>query len=165
MMLPTLRKERAATYSPVLPISEKTGIVLQVPIEVVDAELGLVRFDDGGELVTQSVLGGKAKLQWKVDWAMRWVALGVDYEMYGKDLTDSGVQASKIARVLGGRPPERLIYEMFLDENGEKISKTKGNGLSLEEWLAYGPRKALPSTPIASRKAPSNSTGRDPACG
>jgi lysyl-tRNA synthetase, class I len=143
VMLPTLRKERAATYSPVLPISEKTGVVLQVPIEVVDAEAGLVRFDDGGDLVTQSVLGGKAKLQWKVDWAMRWVALGVDYEMSGKDLTDSVIQASKIARVLGGRPPETLIYEMFLDEKGEKISKTKGNGLSLEEWLSYGTEESL----------------------
>ena len=143
IMLPTLRKERAATYSPVLPISEKTGVVLQVPIEVVDAEAGLVRFDDGGDIVTQSVLGGKAKLQWKVDWAMRWVALGVDYEMSGKDLTDSVIQASKIARVLGGRPPETLIYEMFLDEKGEKISKTKGNGLSLEQWLTYGTDESL----------------------
>lgn len=143
IMLPTLRKERAATYSPVLPISEKSGIVLQVPIEVVDAEAGLIRFDDGGDMVTQSILGGKAKLQWKVDWAMRWVALGVDYEMYGKDLTDSGVQSGKIARVLGGRPPESLIYEMFLDEKGEKISKSKGNGLALEDWLMYAPQESV----------------------
>ncbi len=143
IMLPTLRKERAATYSPVLPISEKTGMVLQVPIEVVDAEAGLIRFDDGGDTVTQSILGGKAKLQWKVDWAMRWVALGVDYEMYGKDLTDSGVQSGKIARVLGGRPPEALIYEMFLDEKGEKISKSKGNGLALEDWLTYAPQESV----------------------
>jgi lysyl-tRNA synthetase, class I len=143
IMLPTLRKERAATYSPVLPISEKSGIVLQVPVEVVDADAGTIRFVDEGDTVTQSVLGGKAKLQWKVDWAMRWVALGVDYEMYGKDLTDSGVQSGKIARVLGGRPPEGLIYEMFLDEKGEKISKSKGNGLSLEEWLSYGPQPSV----------------------
>ncbi len=143
IMIPTLRKERAATYSPVMPISEKTGIVLQVPIEVVDAEAGLIRFDDGGDVITQSILGGKAKLQWKVDWAMRWVALGVDYEMYGKDLTDSGVQSAKIARVLGGRPPESLIYEMFLDEKGEKISKSKGNGLALEDWLTYGPQNSV----------------------
>jgi lysyl-tRNA synthetase, class I len=143
IMLPTLRKERAATYSPVLPISEKTGIVLQVPIEVVDAEAGLIRFDDNGDLVTQSILGGKSKLQWKVDWAMRWVALGVDYEMYGKDLTDSGVQSGKIAQVLGGRKPEGLIYEMFLDEKGEKISKSKGNGLALEDWLTYGPQESV----------------------
>jgi lysyl-tRNA synthetase class 1 len=143
IMLPTLRKERAATYSPVLPISAKSGIVLQVPVEVVDAEAGLVRFEDEGETVTQSILGGQAKLQWKVDWAMRWVALGVDYEMYGKDLTDSGVQSGRIAQVLGGRKPEGLIYEMFLDEKGEKISKSKGNGLSLEQWLSYGTEESL----------------------
>lgn len=143
IMLPTLRKERAATYSPVLPISAKSGIVLQVPVEVVDADAGLIRFDDDGETVTQSILGGQAKLQWKVDWAMRWVALGVDYEMYGKDLTDSGVQSGKIAQVLGGRKPEGLIYEMFLDEKGEKISKSKGNGLSLEQWLSYGTQESL----------------------
>ena len=143
VMLPTLRKERAATYSPVLPISEKSGVVLQVPVEVVDAEAGLIRFDDHGDVVTQSVLGGKAKLQWKVDWAMRWVALGVDYEMSGKDLTDSVIQATKIARILGGRPPETLIYEMFLDEKGEKISKTKGNGLALEDWLTYAPLESV----------------------
>ena len=143
IMLPTLRKERAATYSPVLPISEKSGIVLQVPVEVVDAEAGLIRFDDGGDLVTQSILSGKAKLQWKVDWAMRWVALGVDYEMYGKDLTDSGTQSGKIAQVLGGRKPEGMIYEMFLDEKGEKISKSKGNGLTLEDWLKYGTEESV----------------------
>ena len=143
IMLPTLRKERAATYSPVLPISEKSGIVLQVPVEVVDTGAGLIAFDDDGERVTQSILGGKAKLQWKVDWAMRWVALGVDYEMYGKDLTDSGTQSGKIAQVLGGCKPEGLIYEMFLDEKGEKISKSKGNGLALEEWLTYGPPESV----------------------
>jgi lysyl-tRNA synthetase class 1 len=143
IMLPTLRAERAATYSPVLPISRKSGIVLQVPVQVVDAEAGIVRFEDEGETVEQSILKGGAKLQWKVDWAMRWVALGVDYEMYGKDLTDSGVQSGKIAQVLGGRKPEGLIYEMFLDEKGEKISKSKGNGLSLEEWLTYGSEESL----------------------
>jgi len=143
IMLPTLRAERAATYSPVLPISAKSGVVLQVPLEVVDAEAGIVRFVDEGETVEQSILSGGAKLQWKVDWAMRWVALDVDYEMYGKDLTDSGVQSGKIAKVLGGRKPEGLIYEMFLDEKGEKISKSKGNGLSIEEWLSYGNQESL----------------------
>jgi lysyl-tRNA synthetase class 1 len=143
IMLPTLRAERAATYSPVLPVSPKSGVVLQVPVTVVDAEAGLVSFEDEGETITQSILGGQAKLQWKVDWAMRWVALGVDYEMYGKDLTDSGIQSGKIAQVLGGRKPEGLIYEMFLDEKGEKISKSKGNGLSLEEWLSYGTEESL----------------------
>ncbi|KTE27626.1 MULTISPECIES: lysine--tRNA ligase [unclassified Sphingopyxis] len=143
IMLPTLRAERAATYSPILPVSPKSGIVLQVPVTVVDADKGLVSFEDEGETITHSILGGGAKLQWKVDWAMRWVALGVDYEMYGKDLTDSGVQSGKIARALGGQKPEGLIYEMFLDEKGEKISKSKGNGLSLEQWLSYGSEESL----------------------
>jgi len=143
VMLPTLREERRRTYSPVLPISPTSGIVLQVPVEVVDAEAGIIAFEDEGRRVEQSALGGHAKLQWKVDWAARWVALGVDYEMAGKDLIDSVFQSGKIARVLGGRPPEGFNYEMFLDEKGEKISKSKGNGLSLEEWLRYGSEESL----------------------
>jgi len=143
VMLPTLREERRRTYSPVLPISFSSGQVLQVPVEVVDADAGIVRFEDEGRMVEQSVLGGRAKLQWKVDWALRWVALGVDYEMYGKDLTDSGTQSGKIAQVLGGRRPEGMIYELFLDEKGEKISKSKGNGLTIEEWLTYGSPESL----------------------
>ena len=143
VMLPTLREERRQTYSPILPVSPSSGRVLQVPVEVVDAEAGLIAFDDEEGRVEQSALGGMSKLQWKVDWAARWVALGVDYEMAGKDLIDSVVQSSKIARVLGGRPPEGFNYEMFLDEKGEKISKSKGNGLSLEEWLRYGSEPSL----------------------
>ncbi len=144
IMLPTLGKERQATYSPVLPISPKTGHVLQVPVEVLDAQAGLVRFTDSdGEVLEHNILSGGAKLQWKVDWAMRWTALGVDYEMYGKDLTDSGVQSGKIAKVLGARKPDGMIYEMFLDEKGEKISKSKGNGLSIEDWLRYGSEESL----------------------
>jgi lysyl-tRNA synthetase class 1 len=143
IMLPTLRAERAATYSPVLPISAKSGAVLQVPVTVVDAEAGIVRFEDEGETVEQSILGGKSKLQWKVDWGMRWTALGVDYEMCGKDLTDSVRESGKIARALGGRPPEGMIYELFLDEKGEKISKSKGNGLTIDEWLTYGSEESL----------------------
>ena len=143
VMLPTLREERRRTYSPILPISPASGIVLQVPVEVVDAEAGIIAFEDDGRRVEQSALGGQAKLQWKVDWAARWVALGVDYEMAGKDLIDSVVQSGKIARILGGRPPEGFNYEMFLDEKGEKISKSKGNGLSLEEWLRYGSEESL----------------------
>jgi lysyl-tRNA synthetase, class I len=118
--------------------------VLQVPVEVIDADAGLVAFDDeDGGRIQQSAFGGWAKLQWKVDWAARWVALGVDYEMSGKDLIESVVQSSKIARILGGRPPEGFNYEMFLDDKGEKISKSKGNGLSLEEWLRYGSEESL----------------------
>ena len=143
VMLPTLRAERQATYSPVLPVSPVSGVVLQVPVEVVDADAGIVRFEDEGKVVEQSVFGGDAKLQWKVDWAMRWVALGVDYEMCGKDLTDSVTQSGKIAKVLGGRKPEGLIYELFLDEKGEKISKSKGNGLTIDEWLRYGTEESL----------------------
>ncbi len=144
IMLPTLRAERAATYSPIMPISPTTGVVLQVPVEVVDADAGIIRFTDSdGRTVEQSALGGQAKLQWKVDFAMRWVALGVDYEMYGKDLTDTGIQSGKIAKVLGGAKPDGLIYELFLDENGEKISKSKGNGLTIEQWLEYGTPESL----------------------
>jgi lysyl-tRNA synthetase class 1 len=144
VMLPTLGEDRRKTYSPVLPISPASGRVLQVPVEVIDAEAGLIAFDDeDGSRVQQSAFGGAAKLQWKVDWAARWVALGVDYEMAGKDLIDSVTQSGKIARVLGGRPPEGFNYEMFLDEKGEKISKSKGNGLSLEEWLRYGSEPSL----------------------
>jgi len=144
VMLPTLRAERQATYSPVLPIDPRSGIVLQVPVEVVDADAGLIRYTTpDGDTHTTTALGGAAKLQWKVDWAMRWVALGVDYEMAGKDLIDSVTQSSKICRVLGARPPEGFNYEMFLDEHGEKISKSKGNGLSLDQWLTYGPEESL----------------------
>jgi lysyl-tRNA synthetase, class I len=143
VMLPTLGEERRATYSPVLPVSPTSGIVLQVPVDVLDPETGMVAFMDEGERIEASILSGGAKLQWKVDWAMRWVALGVDYEMAGKDLIDSVTQSSKIARVLGARPPEGFNYEMFLDEHGQKISKSKGNGLSLEQWLTYGPQESL----------------------
>ncbi len=143
VMLPTLREERRRTYSPVLPISPSTLQVLQVPVTVVDAEAGIVRFHDLGQDIEHCIFGGQAKLQWKVDWAMRWTALGVDYEMCGKDLTDSVRESGKIARVLGGRPPEGLIYELFLDENGEKISKSKGNGLTIDQWLTYGSEESL----------------------
>lgn len=145
VMLPTLREERRKTYSPVLPVSRVTGKVLQVPVEVVDPEAGIVRYfePETGEAVEQSILSGGAKVQWKVDWAMRWYALGVDYEMAGKDHIDGIIQSGKIARILGGRPPEGFNYELFLDENGEKISKTKGNGVTIDQWLTYAPEESL----------------------
>jgi lysyl-tRNA synthetase class 1 len=145
VMLPTLREERRLTYSPILPISPESHKVLQVPVTVLDAEAGIVGYTDpaSGKAVEQSVLGGGAKLQWKVDWAMRWAALGVDYEMSGKDLIDSVIQSSRICRVLGARPPEGFTYELFLDENGEKISKTRGNGVTIDEWLTYAPEESL----------------------
>src|SRR6201996_1461552 len=145
IMLPTLGEERRKTYSPIFPIHPETGKVLQVPIEVIDAEAGIIAYIDPetGARREQSVLGGQAKSQWKVDWALRWVALGVDYEMAGKDLIDSVTQSGKIARALGARPPEGFNYELFLDEEGAKISKTKGNGLTIEEWLTYAPIESL----------------------
>ena len=143
-MRPTLRAERRQTFSRVLPVSPASGVVLQVPVEVIDADAGIIRFtDEDGTVIEQSALGGQSKLQWKVDWAMRWYALGVDYEMCGKDLTDSVTQSARIVKVLGGQRPEGLIYELFLDEKGEKISKSKGNGLTIEEWLTYGTEESL----------------------
>ncbi|MGH6961522.1 MAG: lysine--tRNA ligase, partial [Dongiaceae bacterium] len=144
VMLPSLREERAQSYSPFLPISPKTGRVLQVPIVAHDAEAGTVTFEDeDGSKVELPVTGGRCKLQWKPDWAMRWHALDIDYEMSGKDLIPSVELANKICRILGSPPPEGFNYELFLDEKGQKISKSKGNGLSVEEWLAYAPPESL----------------------
>jgi lysyl-tRNA synthetase class 1 len=144
VMLPTLGPDRRATYSPFLPLSPTNGKVLQVPTLERHPERGTIVFEDeDGSKVEVPVTGGHVKMQWKPDWAMRWVALGVDYEMAGKDLIDSVVQSSKICRALGGTPPEGFNYELFLDEQGAKISKTKGNGLSMEEWLRYGAPESL----------------------
>ncbi|TCS60649.1 lysine--tRNA ligase [Varunaivibrio sulfuroxidans] len=144
VVLPTLGAERRATYSPFLPICEKTGRVLQVPVLERNVDAGTIVYQgEDGRRVETPVTGGRCKLQWKADWAMRWVALGVDYEMSGKDLIDSVKLSSKIARVLGGRPPVNLTYELFLDDKGEKISKSRGNGLSMEEWLRYAPPESL----------------------
>lgn len=145
IMLPTLGPERRATYSPFLPVSPRTGQVLQVPILERDAARGTIVYRDPEtrELVETPVTGGACKLQWKPDWAMRWYALGVDYEMAGKDLIDSVKNSSAICRALGGEPPEGFNYELFLDENGSKISKSLGNGLTIEEWLAYASPESL----------------------
>lgn len=144
VMLPTLGEERRSTYSPFLPISPKTGRVLQVPVVERDAGRGTIVFvDEDGGKEKISVTGGAAKLQWKPDWAMRWVALGVDYEMYGKDLIDSARDSSAIAAALGGRQPEGFVYEHFLDAEGMKISKSRGNGISIEQWLAYASPESL----------------------
>jgi lysyl-tRNA synthetase class 1 len=144
VVLPTLGPERRATYSPFLPVSSKTGKILQVPVLVHDAKAGTIVFkDDDGTQVETVVTGGHCKLQWKCDWAMRWVALAVDYEMSGKDLIESVALSSQICRILGGTPPNTLTYEMFLDAHGEKISKSKGNGIAVEEWLQYAPLESL----------------------
>ncbi|MCG8692054.1 MAG: lysine--tRNA ligase [Minwuiales bacterium] len=144
VMLPTLRDERRATYSPFLPICSKTGQVLQVPIVAHDADAGTVTYeDDDGTKVEVPVTGGRCKLQWKPDWAMRWYALGVDYEMSGSDLIDSVKHSSRICKILGAEPPEGFHYELFRDEKGEKISKSKGNGLTIDEWLTYASPESL----------------------
>jgi lysyl-tRNA synthetase, class I len=145
IMLPSLREERAQTYSPFLPISPQTGIVLQVPVLAHDATAGTITYEDpdSKEKVTTPVTGGLCKLQWKPDWAMRWYALGVDYEMAGKDLIDSVKLSGEICRAIGGLPPEGFNYELFLDEKGQKISKSRGNGLTIDEWLRYASPESL----------------------
>jgi lysyl-tRNA synthetase class 1 len=145
IMLPSLREERASTYSPFLPVHPQTGIVMQVPLESFDAKAGTIvwRDPDTAKLYETPVTGGHVKLQWKPDWAMRWYALKVDYEMAGKDLIDSVKLSSNIVRALGGVPPEGFNYELFLDEKGQKISKSKGNGLTIEDWLTYASPESL----------------------
>jgi lysyl-tRNA synthetase class 1 len=144
VILPTLGEERRATYSPFLPVCPKTGQVLQAPVVEHDADAGTIVYEDEDGAKTEvPVTGGHCKLQWKADWAMRWAALGVDYEMSGKDLIDSVKLSGKICRILGGDPPVGFTYELFLDENGEKISKSRGNGLTVEEWLRYAPPESL----------------------
>jgi lysyl-tRNA synthetase class 1 len=144
VMLPTLGEERQATYSPFLPISPKTGKVLYVPMKAMDVEKGTITFDDeDGETLTLPVTGGHCKLQWKPDFGMRWAALGVDYEMFGKDHQPSAPLYSRICEILGGTAPVQFVYEMFLDDKGQKISKSKGNGLTIDEWLRYAPPESM----------------------
>ena len=145
IMLPSLRNERAATYSPFLPIHPRTGVVMQAPVLGHDAAAGVIRWRDpeNDKVFETPVTGGRCKLQWKPDWAMRWYALGIDYEMAGKDLIESVKLSSHITRVLGAEPPAGFNYELFLDENGQKISKSKGNGLTIEQWLNYAGPESL----------------------
>ena len=144
IMLPTLGEERRATYSPFLPISPKTGKVLYVPLTKVDAENATISYiDEDGQEVTQSILGGSVKLQWKPDFGARWAALNVDFEMFGKDHGPNMGVYDRICEALGGRAPEHFVYELFLDDKGEKISKSKGNGLTIDEWLTYAPTESL----------------------
>ncbi|MEZ5927134.1 MAG: lysine--tRNA ligase [Parvularculaceae bacterium] len=144
IILPTLGDERRETYSPILPISPSTGRVLYVPMLEIDAKKGEVVFEDeDGTRIRSSVCGGKVKLQWKADWAGRWFALGIDYEMAGEDLTESVKLSSRIVKALGGEPPSGFNYQLFLDEEGKKISKTKGNGITIDEWLTYASPESL----------------------
>ena len=144
IMLPSLGEERRATYSPFIPISPTTGRVLYVPTLERHVDRGTITFrDEDGSLAEVPVTGGHVKLQWRPDWALRWTALEVDYEMSGKDLIDSVRLSNQVCKVLGGTPPAGFHYELFMDENNQKISKTKGNGLTMEEWLRYGAPESL----------------------
>ena len=144
IMLPTLGEERRATYSPFLPISPKSGRVLQAPTLERHIDRGTIVFADEDETLTEvPVTGGAVKLQWRPDWAARWTALEVDYEMSGKDLIDSVRVSNRVCKLLGGEPPEAFHYELFMDENNQKISKSKGNGLTMEDWLRYGAPESL----------------------
>ena len=143
IILPTLRSERRKTYSPLLPICPETQKVLEIPIIEIDKKNNKVVFDDNGKKIQINILNGGCKLQWKVDWAMRWFVFDVDFEMYGKDLIGSAIISSKVCEALGKKPPNGFAYELFLDEKGEKISKSKGNGITIEQWLRYASPESL----------------------
>jgi len=143
IILPTLREERKKTYCPFLPICPETGKVLEIPLIEKDNKHGTVIFDNNGKKLEIDIKNGNCKLQWKVDWAMRWFTFDVDFEMYGKDLTESAILSNKVCRALGKKPPNGFAYELFLDEKGEKISKSKGNGISIEQWLRYASPESL----------------------
>ena len=143
IILPTLGKERQKTYSPFLPICPETGQVLEIPVKEVNQKDSIIIFDNNGKDLETSILDGKCKLQWKVDWAMRWYALDVDFEMYGKDLIESAILSTKIIKLLGKVNPSGFAYELFLDEKGEKISKSKGNGITIDQWLEYASPESL----------------------
>jgi len=143
IIMPTLGKERQKTYSPFLPICPDTGAVLEIPILDIDEKNSKIIFDNKGNKLEKSILDGNCKLQWKVDWAMRWYALDVDFEMYGKDLIESAILSTKIIKLLGKPNPSGFAYELFLDEKGEKISKSKGNGITIDEWLEYASPESL----------------------
>ena len=143
IILPTLGKERQKTYSPFLPICPESGIVLEIPVIEILEKKSKIIFDNYGKKLEASILDGNCKLQWKVDWAMRWYALDVDFEMYGKDLIESAILSTKIIKLLGKKNPSGFSYELFLDDKGEKISKSKGNGITIEDWLQYASPESL----------------------
>jgi len=143
IILPTLRSERKKTYSPFLPICPTTGKVLEIALLEMNKKNGTVVFDNNGKKLETQIINGNCKLQWKVDWAMRWFTFDVDFEMYGKDLTESAILSNKICKILGKRPPNGFAYELFLDEKGEKISKSKGNGITIDQWLRYASPESL----------------------
>ena len=143
IIIPTIGKERQKTYSPFLPICPDSGKVLEIPVLEIDEKNSKIIFDNNGKKLEKSILDGNCKLQWKVDWAMRWYAIDVDFEMYGKDLIESAILSTKIIKLLGKTNPSGFSYELFLDEKGEKISKSKGNGITIDQWLKYASPESL----------------------
>ena len=143
IILPTLGKERQKTYSPFLPVCPETGHVLEIPVKSINKDKSNIIFDNKGKDLEMSILDGNCKLQWKVDWAMRWYALDIDFEMYGKDLIESAILSTKIIKLIGKTNPSGFAYELFLDEKGEKISKSKGNGITIDQWLEYASPESL----------------------
>jgi len=143
IIIPTLGKERQKTYSPFLPICPETGVVLEIPVLEILKEKSKIIFDNNGKKLEASIFNGNCKLQWKVDWAMRWYALDVDFEMYGKDLIESAILSTKIIKLMGKNNPSGFAHELFLDEKGEKISKSRGNGITIDRWLEYASPESL----------------------
>ena len=143
IILPTLGKDRQKTYSPFLPVCPESGNVLEIPVIEIDKNNSKIIFDNKGKNLEKSILDGNCKLQWKVDWAMRWYALDIDFEMYGKDLIESAILSTKIIKLIGKNNPSGFAYELFLDEKGEKISKSKGNGITIDQWLEYASPESL----------------------
>ena len=152
VITPTLREENRAGWSPFMPICPACGQVNSTRVVAYHPDRAAVEFscerDFGGahgcgHRAEQSVLGGNAKVGWKVDWALRWYVLKVDYELYGKDLIDSARLSGQILRLLGGKPPIGFPFEMFLDEEGHKISKSVGRGVTVDDWQRYAPIEVL----------------------
>ena len=143
IILPTLGKERQKTYCPFLPICPDSGRVLEIPVLEINKDKSKIIFDNKGKKLEASILDGNCKLQWKVDWAMRWYALDIDFEMYGKDLIESAILSTKIIKLIGKTNPSGFAYELFLDEKGEKISKSRGNGITIDQWLKYASPESL----------------------
>src|SRR5215470_6822501 len=152
IVTPTLREENRAGWSPIMPLCPRCGQINSTLVTAYHPERATVEFScqrsfggahGCGCSGEQSILGGLAKVQWKVDWALRWYVLNVDYELYGKDLIDSARLSGQILRLLGGRPPLGFPFEMYLDEEGHKVSKSVGRGVGVEQWRRYAPIEVL----------------------
>ncbi len=144
LMLPTLGDDRKKTYSPFMPIDPESGKVIDKGVIGIDKDSSSVIYEDeNGDEKEIKVTGGNCKLQWKIDFGARWKSLDVNYEIYGKDHQPNERIYRSVCKILGGIPPVNYVYEMFLSDTGEKISKSKGNGISVEDWLKYAPSESM----------------------